>query len=235
MKRKKRVGLRAAARHARLAPLRRAAMKVSRIGLQALAAGAAFAAAMTVDFDPRLPFSNTAPASAHVRLTSLNWTLDLDGDGKADVANPTHGVIRGRDAYGSGAFDASRDGGRRHHHGSDYVAAPGDVVRAPISGEVVKLGTVYGPHSGYRFVELRNPDTRLIARVLYVDSRVRIGDAVQAGDLIGFAEDLTKRYRGITNHVHVELSSPQAPHIDPALVIPSPGAVIAAARSDDGA
>ena len=45
-----------------------------------------------------------------------------------------------------------------------------------------------------------------VARHLYVDPSVEIGDRVEAGKtLIGSAQDLNLRFPGMSNHVHFEM------------------------------
>jgi murein DD-endopeptidase MepM/ murein hydrolase activator NlpD len=149
------------------------------------------------------------------------WTIDTDGDGVADFANPTHGGVRGIDAFGSGDFGARRDAGKRRHHGVDYVAAVGAAVRAPISGQVSRLGYAYRGVGGYRMIEIVDPETKFTARVLYVSPIVSVGDTVVAGEEIGAAQDLSGRYPGITNHVHVELRDARRRLVDASEQLPS--------------
>jgi peptidoglycan LD-endopeptidase LytH len=131
---------------------------------------------------------------------------DLDGDGQPDIANPTGHAPREVDAYGQGRFHASRDGGAREHEGVDYVATPGQTVEAPISGYVSKVGFAYPDDQTLRYVEIDNPALHLTARVLYVDPQVAVGDTVAIGHPIGLAHSLQRRYRGITDHVHLEIA-----------------------------
>ncbi len=149
------------------------------------------------------------------------WIVDANGDGVGDFANPTHNLIRGTDAYGSGQFGAERDGGKRRHHGVDYIATPGDWVEAPIAGVVTKYGYAYRKDSDLRYVEIKNPENGMIAKVLYVDATIADGSTVAAGEIIGTAQDLAERYPGgITNHVHVELINGQGAILDPATLLP---------------
>lgn len=67
----------------------------------------------------------------------------------SDLANPTGHQIRGEDVYGAGAFGASRGGGARRHRGADYVSEPGELVRAPISGVVQRIGYAYRGDARY--------------------------------------------------------------------------------------
>ncbi|MBS0334299.1 MAG: peptidoglycan DD-metalloendopeptidase family protein [Proteobacteria bacterium] len=140
-------------------------------------------------------------------VTRTVWVgADLDGDGQPDVANPTGHAPRGEDAFGEGRFHASRDGGAREHEGVDYVATAGQAVKAPISGYVAKIGYAYPDDGALRFVEIDNPALHVTARVFYVDPAVEVGQAVAIGRPIGVAHSLQGRYRGITNHVHLELA-----------------------------
>jgi hypothetical protein len=140
-------------------------------------------------------------------VTRTIWVgVDLDGDGQPDIANPTGQAPRGDDAYGEGRFHASRDGGAREHEGVDYVSNAGQTVRAPISGYVAKIGYAYPDDQTLRFVEIDNPALHLTARVFYIDPKVAVGDAVAIGRPIGQAMSLQRRYRGITDHVHLELA-----------------------------
>lgn len=161
---------------------------------------------------------------AHVEAPSrpkiVAWVgKDIDGDGAADVVNPTGAAPRGVDAYGSGAFGASRDGGARHHAGVDYVAEAGQAVVAPISGFVTKIGYPYGDDAHLRYVEIRNPALKLEARVFYIDPQVSVGDVIRLGDPIGLAQTLQGRYGGITDHVHLELADAAGDKLDAAKLI----------------
>lgn len=138
----------------------------------------------------------------------------------ATLANPTGHDVRGEDAYGAGLFGASRAAGARRHRGADYVAEPGEIVRAPITGVVQRIGFAYRGDERYRYIELTNTVTQRDVRVLYVGPLVQVGAIVEAGDPIGRAQDLSARYpRGITNHVHVELRQGGA-LADPANLLP---------------
>jgi len=131
---------------------------------------------------------------------------DIDGDGAPDFANPTGEPTRGHDAFGDGFFHARRDGGSRPHEGVDYDARPGQPVAAPISGYVSHIGYAYPGDARFKYVEIENPALRLQARVFYVDPQVAVGDSVALGHPIGTAHSLQARYRGITEHVHLELA-----------------------------
>ncbi len=162
----------------------------------------------------------TATAKAPLAAKPPLLGVDLDGDGQLDLAQPVDHAMRGVDAYGSGAFGASRDGGSRAHRGIDLIATPGEPVRAPIAGVVTRIGAAYAGQDGLTFVEIVNPVTHYTARLLYVGPTVEAGRAVAAGDVVGAAQDLAKRYpHGITNHVHVEFDGRLGGRLDPAVVL----------------
>ncbi|MBL8554633.1 MAG: peptidoglycan DD-metalloendopeptidase family protein [Phenylobacterium sp.] len=155
-----------------------------------------------------------------VRLELVWQGKDVDGDGRGDFCNPTGQEARGHDAYGEGEFGARRDGGSRRHEGVDFTARAGQVVAAPISGYVSKIGYAYAGDQTLRFVEITNPALRYAARVFYVNPKVRIGDAVAIGRPIGTAHSLQRKYPGgMTDHVHLEIIDQAGERIDAARVI----------------
>lgn len=157
-----------------------------------------------------------APAPLH-----LVWEgADVDGDGKADFANPTGHEPRAHDAYGEGEFGASRDGGSRRHEGVDFCAQAGQKVTAPISGYVTKIGYAYPGDHQLQFVEITNPALHYAARVFYVDPAVEVGQAVAIGRPIGVAHSLQRKYPGgMTDHVHLEVMKANGDRFDAAQVI----------------
>lgn len=154
----------------------------------------------------RSPQTETERAPSTPRR--LVWVgKDVDGDGAADFVNPTGQAPRTFDAYGSGAFGASRDGGSRPHEGVDYAAVAGQSVVAPMSGFVTKIGYAYGDAPDLRYVEITNPALGYTTRVFYLKPNVEVGQAVGLGKVIGQAESLQARYPGgMTDHVHLEIA-----------------------------
>lgn len=183
----------------------------------------ALTSAATIGFAAATPAATSTADTLELSSppSAYAWSIDTDGDGVADLANPTGHTLRGEDTYGSGAYGASRSGGRRRHRGADYVAEPGEIVHAPIGGEVTLTGLAYRNDDRYSFVELQDRESGRVARVLYVGPDVALGDMVQVGDPIGRAQDLSMRYpRGITNHVHVEMRKAHGARVDPSEIIP---------------
>jgi murein DD-endopeptidase MepM/ murein hydrolase activator NlpD len=193
---------------------------LSRLLLCAGIAAAGLWASIEFTTAPQAETVTAAPTSLAASEAPV-WSVDFDGDGFFDVANPTLGEIRGHDAYGSGKFGARRDGGKRKHEGADFVAAPGSVVFSPLGGVVTDIGYAYQGKEKLRFIAIKDAARQLTTRVFYVDPTVAVGDAVQAGDSIGLAESLAVRYPvGTTNHVHVELHDAAGGGLDPALYLP---------------
>lgn len=190
----------------------------------AVLATAAAAAPVTTPQGPRAAiFTAVERAAAPVETVEMElvWQgADVDGDGKSDFANPTGQEPRDHDAYGSGEFGASRDGGARRHDGVDFVARPGQTVVAPISGYVTKIGYVYAGDGNLRFVEITNPALKLEARAFYVRPDVKVGDTVYVGQTIGEVHSLQRKYPGgMTDHVHLELIDRRGRRIDATNVI----------------
>ena len=160
-----------------------------------------------------------APKAAPTQQITVWDGADLDGDGAADVANPTGQAPRGHDDFGDGYFGASRDGGERRHAGVDYMAIAGQPVGAPISGFVSKIGYAYADNAQLRFVEIDNPALGVTARVFYIDPQVEVGQPIRLGAPIGKAQDLQPRYAGITEHVHLEIANRAGRKLDAALLL----------------
>jgi murein DD-endopeptidase MepM/ murein hydrolase activator NlpD len=119
--------------------------------------------------------------------------------------NPTNGHIRQSDKFGSGQFNASRDGGKRHHNGLDFIARSGEPVKSPISGYFERFSFPYKDDLRFHGVVIRGSGVfqELEVKIFYVTG-LCFG-SVEAGDIIGYAQDITTRYNGITNHVHMEV------------------------------
>ena len=116
------------------------------------------------------------------------------------------GNSRDRDGYGRGDFGVSRDGGARRHEGMDFITAPGEEIQAPIGGVVKRVLYPYAGDTRLTGVEIVN-EAGQSAKIFYVNPlSVAIGMRVDAGDVIGYAQDLHVKYnQTMTNHVHVEI------------------------------
>ena len=111
---------------------------------------------------------------------------------------------RGCDGEGSGAFAAPR--GSKRHKGFDYRFTKGEIVTSPVDGIVTRLGYAYKDEP-YRLIEILSHKGYLLWRFLYVDPIVSPGNRVEAGQTIGTAQAISRKYgRKMTDHVHVEIN-----------------------------
>ena len=114
--------------------------------------------------------------------------------------------LRGVDSYGSGAYGAPR--GNRTHRGLDIVPLNGHSVRSPIDGVVIRHGVPYSTNNGsLQLVEIqgKGKDDDLNVKLMYLTPIVPVGHTVKRGSLVGFMESLQFRYKGITDHIHLEV------------------------------
>ena len=116
--------------------------------------------------------------------------------------------IRGKDSWGAGHYGASRNSGKRKHRGVDYVNHFGEAVEAFQGGEVTKIGFPYSQRNAkkrhFRLVELRITPA-IVHRYFYVEALIQVGDLVEKGQILGWAQDLNKVYPGIVQHVHFDI------------------------------
>jgi len=111
---------------------------------------------------------------------------------------------RGTDAWGDGAFGARRGG--HTHRGIDYACEPGVVILSPVAGVVTKHGYCYGDDLSYRYIQITSHVYRRHHRLFYVLPSLAVGNAVEVGEDIGEAQDISARYDArMVNHVHYEI------------------------------
>ncbi|HUD34264.1 MAG TPA: hypothetical protein VMR43_14820 [Variovorax sp.] len=110
---------------------------------------------------------------------------------------------RNRDAHGSGQFGESR--GNRKHKGLDVVANVGEMIFSPIEGTIVREAFPYKDDPSVRGVVIQGTGTWEGYEVKVFYAQGLVCGAVLPGQHIAFAQDLTKKYLGITNHIHVEV------------------------------
>lgn len=108
------------------------------------------------------------------------------------------------DRWGGGHFGAAR--GNRTHQGLDLITEPGEAVRAPIDGRVVRFGYVYAGDNLYRLLILQGEGFDV--RLMYVSPspHLRPGDPVKRGEVVGVSQAISARYGpGMLDHIHVEV------------------------------
>lgn len=118
---------------------------------------------------------------------------------------------RGTDSWGSGEYGASR--GKRKHKGVDYVCEVGAEVYPVNTGVVTKLGYPYGDDLSYRYVQVTANGMHY--RYFYVEPTVLLGAHVHPNMVIGTAQNLDKRYAGITPHIHLEVKDDSGEYYNP--------------------
>lgn len=117
--------------------------------------------------------------------------------------------IRGTDRHGAGHYGAPRKG--RKHSGIDIVTHKNEAITAFEDGKITKIGFPYNPndakkgHLRYIEITVASGDRQ---RYFYTDAFVSVGDVVERGDIIGYAQGLAEIYPGITEHVHWEVMKP---------------------------
>ena len=131
------------------------------------------------------------------------------------------------DAAGNGKFQAPRGG--RIHRGVDLACSPDIPVQCVVAGLVTKLGYPYEEDLIYRYVEITDRDG-LRHRYMYVSPSVSEGDQVEAGSVIGLAQNVAKKhnsglepeYQLMIPHIHYEVwrdSGRSKTVIDPSVFI----------------
>jgi len=110
---------------------------------------------------------------------------------------------RVNDPWGSGQYGASR--GHRSHKGLDIKTKAGDKIYAPISGTLIREALPYAGDLRYRGLLLKGNGewAGYIIKMFYVKGV--LSGSVKGGQFIGNAQDLTKKYPNITNHIHLEV------------------------------
>lgn len=110
------------------------------------------------------------------------------------------------DPSGSGRFGSSRGGGSRLHNGVDLEVIKGQPVYAPFAGTITKQAYPYENDRKYTGLHLTRKDG-LKMKVFYMLPKPGIiGKAVNAGDEIGRAQDISEKYGApMKPHIHVEV------------------------------
>lgn len=122
---------------------------------------------------------------------------------------PTHTVRK--DKIGDGSYDPVERGGTRptkKHMGVDLVVTPGAAVFSPINGKIVRVAYPYRnePHWQGLLLEGTKEHKGISFKIFYmVPDTGLIGAEVSKGDRIGIAQEISRKYKGATDHIHVEL------------------------------
>ena len=118
------------------------------------------------------------------------------------MISPTGQGVR-IDSKGSGEFLSMR--GIRLHRGTDFLCTPGQPVVAPIKGTIHRVVYPYEDDLGYSGIDLYRK--HMLIRMFYLFPNLDlIGQEVEERDIIGVAQDISKRYDSdMQPHIHVEV------------------------------
>ncbi len=126
------------------------------------------------------------------------------------MINPTGGKIR-IDALGDGRHGAPR--GKRSHNGVDYECTPGQSVKAPHGGRITRVAYPYASDMRWKGCVIEGLD--VTTKMFYLDPNPDlIGTTVLEGQHIGAAQNISKKYPGMTPHVHLRVTN-----VDPELLM----------------
>lgn len=113
--------------------------------------------------------------------------------------------VRTIDRWGSGGYLVARDGGKRKHLGLDIRAKRGTILLSPIGGKLKKSVIPYGESDRFSgtVIEGTGPWKGYEVQIYYLDAYPLL--KIKAGEPIGIVQDLTTKFSGIQNHVHIEV------------------------------
>ncbi len=120
------------------------------------------------------------------------------------MISPTKKEIRGTDGFGSGSYGARR--GDHIHKGVDYICIPGQMVVMPIAGVILREARPYANDSRWSGVLIKGKNAEIKMFYLSPDKTL-FGQNLNEGAMIGIAQDISKKYPGITPHIHLEIVS----------------------------
>jgi hypothetical protein len=151
---------------------------------------------------PQAKFLSTPLSSLYIRFNGMKSFLT-----NTYILNPTGGQVRriGMDAWGGGEYLARRYDPktrvRSWHNAVDYLGKPQQAVRAPISGELRRIGRGM---AGGAMISGHVNGKRYVVRILHFDVGVKNGYVVQ-GQTIGRLKNLSRWHRGMLSHAHLEV------------------------------
>lgn len=134
------------------------------------------------------------------------------------VVSPFNDVVKPlrirNDAGGSGVFGASR--ADHTHEGLDFSTTKGQLVLAPFAGTVVRKAYPIPGNTIWQGLLLRSDDGIWETKFFYCEPFASvIGKQVKRGEAIGKMQGISARYKGVTDHLHVEVRKNGA-LVDPA-------------------
>lgn len=122
------------------------------------------------------------------------------------IVSPVDELIsRGADPTGYGWFGASRSNGTRKHKGWDVIVTPGQKIKSPIDGKVVRLGQAYTSTKRFKLIVIRNSIYEF--KLMYLEPvPFEKGFVLKAGEYIGRAQSISSYWgKKMTDHLHIEV------------------------------
>lgn len=114
-------------------------------------------------------------------------------------------VLRGADPTGNGWYGARRSNGTRKHKGLDVLVTPGESIKSPIEGEIVRIGQVYTFTKKFKLLVIKNDVYEL--KLMYMDPvSFENGTRIAIGDYIGKAQSISSYWgKKMKDHLHIEV------------------------------
>jgi len=102
------------------------------------------------------------------------------------------------------AIMASPRAGRKHN-GIDLLCEPGQPIMSPVDGKISRIARPYADDTHFSGVVI--DAHRISIKMFYIEvDKSRIGQSVKAGDIIGRAQDISKKYGGgMLPHIHLQI------------------------------
>lgn len=110
-------------------------------------------------------------------------------------------IIRGKDKGGSGAFGASRSNKKGIHEGIDLLVDEGEPIYSPFDMTMIRKATPYSSDSRYSGGLYSNGIYQI--KIFYMNPIEK--HTFKKGEVIGYAQNIKKKYPSVTNHIHLEM------------------------------
>lgn len=126
------------------------------------------------------------------------------------LVSPTGKGVRISDSWGWGHYGAPR--GKARHKGMDFICVPGQDVVAPRNGKIIRIARPYATRD-YSGLLIECPGMTI--KLFYLSPDIGlIGEQVKQYQVIGTAQDIGRKYAGMTPHIHMQLQ-----YVDPVLLM----------------
>jgi hypothetical protein len=127
-----------------------------------------------------------------------------------NIMNPTGKGVRS-DSGGVGSYGASRKktlpNGKVQsypHAGTDLICTPGQDILMPFTGRILRVARPYENDLKYSGIYISGK--MMDVKMFYLEPIPDlIGEVVKQGAVIGHAQDIGRKYQGVTPHIHFEI------------------------------